>query len=142
MTGQDEKIQRVKSARVKIYKMKDFLRLTETGEIDVDHSKEIIRRLAVTAAFHVDHNILLDLRETTVKEGSMRDVLEVALEIGRYKSAFKGKLANLLPADEKRLSMARQLKALMDIEGFQYEIFTSFEEAMEWLSDVTVLPYS
>jgi hypothetical protein len=31
------------------------------------------------------------------------------------------------------------LKALMDLEGFQYEIFTSFEEAVEWLSDVTVL---
>lgn len=140
--GEDERTPKVRSARVKIYKMKDFLRLTERGEIDVDRSKEIIRRLAVTSAFHVDHNILLDLRETTVKEGSMRDVLEVALEIGRYKSAFKGKLANLLPADEQRLSMARQLKALMDIEGFQYEIFTSFEEAMEWLSDITVLPYS
>jgi hypothetical protein len=138
--GEDERTPKVRSARVKIYKMKDFLRLTERGEIEVDRSKEIIRRLAVTSAFHVDHNILLDLRETTVKEGSMRDVLEVALEIGRYKSAFKGKLANLLPADEQRLSMARQLKALMDIEGFQYEIFTSFEEAMEWLSDITVLP--
>ncbi len=140
MTSQDEKIQKVKSARVKIYKMKDFLRLTETGRIDVNRSKEIVRQLAVAAAFHVDHNILLDLRETVVKEESMWDILEVALEIARYRSAFKGKLANLLPADEKRLSTARQLKALMDIKEFQYEIFTSFEEAVEWLSDITVLP--
>ncbi len=140
MTSQDDQIQEVKSARVKIYKMKDFLRLTETGEIDVNRSKEIVRLLAIAASFHADHNILLDLRETTIKEESMRDVLEVALEIARYKSAFKGKLANLLPDDEQRLSMARRLKVLMHIEGFQYEIFTSFEEAVEWLSDVTVLP--
>jgi hypothetical protein len=124
---------------VKIYRVKDFLRLTETGEIDVDRSKELVRQLAVAAAFHADHNIFLDLRETTIKEESMSDVLEVALEIARYKSAFKGKLANLLPGDEKRLFIARQLKALMDIKGFQYEIFTNFEEAVEWLSDITVV---
>ena len=140
MTSQDDKIQKVRSARVKIYKMKDFFRLTETGRIDVNRSKELVRQLAVAAAFHVDHNILLDLRETAITEESMWDILEVALEIARYRAAFKGKLANLLPADEKRLATARQLKALMDIKGFQYEIFTSFEEAVEWLSDITVLP--
>jgi hypothetical protein len=140
MTCQDDKVQGVRPARVKIYKIKDFLRLTETGKIDVGRSKEIVRQLAATAAFHVDHNILLDLRETTINEENMSDVLEVALEIARYKSAFKGKLANLLPGDEKRLFLARQLKALIATEGFQYEIFTSFEEAVEWLSDITVQP--
>jgi hypothetical protein len=83
---------------------------------------------------------LLDLRETTIKEEDMSSVLEVALEIARYKSAFKGKMANLLPDDEKRLFLARQLKVLM-VEEFQYEIFTSFEEAVEWLSDITILPH-
>ena len=139
MTQQDDKVQRVRSARVKTYKIKDFLRLMETGRIDVARSKEIVRQLAATAAFHVDHNILLDLRETTIQDEDMSDVLEVALEIARYKSAFKGKLANLLPGDEKRIFIAKQLKALIAMEGFQYEIFTSFEEAMEWLSDITVL---
>ena len=140
MTGRDDKIQDVSSARVKIYRMKDLLRLTETGKIDVDRSKEIVRQLAVAASFHADHNILLDLRETTIKEENMNDVLGVALEIARYQAAFKGKLANLLPDDEKRLFVARQLKALMVIKGFQYEIFTNFEEAVEWLSDITVVP--
>jgi hypothetical protein len=142
MTSQDDKVQRVRSARVKIYKIRDFLRLTETGKIDIGRSKEIVRQLAAAAAFHLDHNILLDLRETTIKEENFSDVLEVALEIARYRAAFRGKLANLLPDDEKRLLFARQLKALMDMEGFQYEIFTSFEKAVEWLSDITVLPQS
>ena len=140
MTQQDDIVQRVRSARVKTNKIKDFLRLTETGKIDFFRSKEIVRQLAATASFHVDHNILLDLRETTIQEENLSDVLEVALEIARYKSAFKGRLANLLPDDEKRIGLARQLKALIAMEGFQYEIFTNFEEAMEWLSDITVLP--
>ena len=87
MTNQEDKIQRVRSARLKIYKMKDFLRLTESGEIDVNRSKEIVRQLAIAAAFHVDHNILLDLRGTAIKEESMGSALEVALEIAQYKSA-------------------------------------------------------
>ena len=33
MTSQDNKIQKVRSARVKIYKMKDLFRLTETGSV-------------------------------------------------------------------------------------------------------------
>ncbi len=139
MTSQDDETQRVRSTRLKIYKMKDLFRLTETGAIDVHRSKEIVRQLAVAAAFHVDHNILLDLRETAVKGESMGDVLEVALEFGRYRSVFKGKLANLLPENEKRFSIAQQLKALMDIRGFQYEIFTSFEKAVEWLCDIKEL---
>ena len=138
MKDGDDKIPSVKSARIKIYRMKDFLRLTETGEIDVHRSKEIVRQLAAMAAFHADHNILLDLRGTTIQEGNMSTTLEVALEIARYRSAFKGKMANLVPDDEQRLVVARQLKALMDIKGFQYEIFTNFEEAVEWLSDITV----
>jgi hypothetical protein len=140
MTHQDDEVQRGRSARVKTYKIKDFLRLTETGKVDVARSKEIVRQLADTAAFHAGHNILLDLRDTTIQVENLSDVLEVALEIARYKGAFKGKLANLLPGDEKRLCIAAQLKALIAMEEFQYEIFTSFEEAMEWLSDITVLP--
>ena len=115
MTSQDDKIKRVRSARVEIFKMKDFIRLSEAGEIDIDRSKEIVRQLAVAASFHEDHNILVDLRDTTLKEESMRNALELALEFARYKSAFKGKLATLIPDDEKRLLMAEQLKVLMNL---------------------------
>ena len=44
--------------------------------------------------------------------------MEVALEIARYKAVFKGKLANLLPNDEKRLDTAKLLRAAMEIQGF------------------------
>ncbi len=59
------------------------------------------------------------------------------MEFGRWKAAFKGKLANLLPVDEARLCAAKQLKNLiLDTDEFQYEIFTNFEDAVEWLSEV------
>ncbi len=40
------------SLGIKIYKIRDFIRKTETGEIDFDRSIKIVRELAAAAAFH------------------------------------------------------------------------------------------
>lgn len=139
MDSEGDKSSSKKTAALKIYKVKDFIRLTETGDINIPRSKEIVRQLAAAAAFHMDHNILLDMRDTEITEKSMASVMEVALEIARYKSVFKGKLANVVPDERTRIETAKQLRNLMEIRGFRYEIFTSFEDAVEWLSEVKVL---
>ena len=46
------------SSDIKIYKVKDFIRRNESGEIDFDRSMQIIRDLAVAASFYAGHNIL------------------------------------------------------------------------------------
>ena len=123
---------------IKIYKVKDFVRLNESGEIDFDRSMQIIRDLAVAASFYEGHNILVDLRETTIHgQGNMGDILRLALEMARYGDVFKGKIANVVPAEEKRLSIAKQFEASMNLQGFTYKVFTNFEDAIDWLSDVT-----
>jgi hypothetical protein len=126
------------SSDIKVYKVKDFIRLNESGEIDFDRSIQMVRDLAVAASFYAGHNILVDLRETTiVGESNMGLVLQVALEMARYESAFKGKIANVVPDDEKRLSLAKQFEASLHLQGFDYRVFTSFEAAIDWLSEVT-----
>lgn len=119
---------------IKIYKIKDFIRKTETGNIDLKRSKKIVRELATVAGFHTDHNILIDLRETTVSSSSIEDMMQIALEFGTYVSSFKNKIANIIPDDPKRMVIANRFKACMDIQGFEYEIFTDYESAIEWLS--------
>lgn len=119
---------------IKVYKVKDFIRKTETGKIDLERSKKIIRELAKAAGSHANHNILIDLRETTVLASSIEDVMKAALEFGSYVSSFKNKIANIIPDDQKRMIIANRLKACMDIQGFEYEIFTDYESAIEWLS--------
>ena len=119
---------------IKIYKVKDFIRKTESGNIDLERSKKIVRELAITADSHIDHNILIDLRETTVSVPSIEDIMKIALEFGTYISSFKNKIANIIPDDQKRLIIANRFKACMDIQGFEYEIFTDYESAIEWLS--------
>jgi hypothetical protein len=126
------------SSEIKVYKIKDFIRQNEKGDIDLDRSMQIVRELAAAASLHPGHNILIDMRDTTiVGDGDMGYVFQVALEVVRFASVLKGKIANVVPDDEKRLSIARTLKAAMDVQGFTYEIFTDFEAAMNWLSEVT-----
>ena len=121
---------------IKIYKIKDFIRKTETGEIDLKRSKQIIAELVKVAENHVDHNILIDLRETTVSIATLEDIIKVALEFGSFSSTFKNKIANVIPGDEDRLILAHQIKSCMEIQGFKYEIFADYENAIEWLSDI------
>ena len=120
---------------IKIYKMKDFFRKTENGEIDLKRSKQIIAELVKIAGNHVDHNILIDLRETTVSIQTLEDIIKIALEFGSFSSAFKNKIANVIPDHKKRLFTANQIKSCMDIQGFKYQIFTDYENAIECLSD-------
>ena len=119
---------------LKIYKVKDFLRKTETGNIDLKRSKQIVKELAMAAGLHTNHNILIDLRETSVSVANIEDIMKVALEFGSYISSFKNKIANIVPDDSERLKIANRFKACMDIQGFEYEIFTDYESAIEWLS--------
>ena len=125
------------SLEIKTYKVKDFIRLNESGAIDFARSMEIIHNLAMAASFYSGHNILVDMRDTTlVGETDMSTILRLALEMARYESTLKGRIANVVPDDEKRLSIARQFKASLDLQGFQYEIFANFEDEINWLSEV------
>ncbi len=118
-------------AGIKIYKMKDFIRTTKSEDIDLDRSIQIVRELAAAAALHTDHNILMDLRETTLTVDNMADVMNIAMEFGQLMSSFKNKIANVVPSDAERVSMAEKLEACMKIEKFQYRFFTNFEDAIE-----------
>ena len=120
---------------IKVYKVKDFVRTTQTGNIDLKRSKQLVRDLANAAGFHADHNILIDMRETTISVSSIEDVIKVALEFGSYVSSFKNKIANIVPDDHKRMLIANRFKACMDMQGFEWEIFTDYEGAIEWLSE-------
>jgi hypothetical protein len=120
---------------IKVYKVKDFIRKTETGNIDLKRSKQIVRELAMAAGSHTDKNILVDLRETTVSAAeSIEDIMKIALEFGSYVSSFKNKIANIIPDDPERMTIATRFKACMDIQGFEYEVFNDYESAIEWLS--------
>ncbi len=121
-----------------IYRLKDFIRITEGGKIDLERSKEIVHELAVASGFHQAHNILIDLRGS-IEDHTIGDHMELALELVCYRSAFTGKVAFILPDDPDRLALAREFLTCMDAVGYQFqiEVFTSFETAIDWLADTS-----
>ncbi len=126
------------ATHIKIYKMKDFVRFNESGEIDFDRSMQMIRDFGLTASFYAGHNVLADLRETTlVGVTGVGMIMQLAMEMAKYGSSFKGKMANVVPNDEKRLAIAKQFETSMQFQGFDFKVFTSFEDAIDWLSEVT-----
>jgi hypothetical protein len=124
----------------KIYKVKDFLRRTEKGEINIQKSLNTVAELAIASAFHKDVNILVDLRETETTL-NLEDVLKVVLEFAYYKDCFRNKIAAVIPDDPERIERAELFKTGMKVKGFFFDYFTDFEKAIEWLSEIEPLPH-
>ncbi len=119
----------------KIYRTRDFIRKSEEGTIDIQQSLALVRKLAEIADFHRDSNIMIDLKDT-VGSLSANELLQAALEFARHRNIFKNKIAVLMPIDEDRLARAKILHRAMDNNGFKFNYFTDYEEAIEWLSTV------
>ena len=121
-------------SNVQVYRIKDFIKMTESGMLDLDRSIGIIHEIATEANNFKDHNILLDFRETDI-HANHRDMIQIALEFARYHKVFQNKIAVLIPNTEDRLQIAGLLKTSMDFQGFEFNQFIDFEKAIEWLSD-------
>ena len=113
------------SCSIKLYKLNEFIRKDETGEIDLKKSKHIIHELATAAAFNIESHILMDLRDTTLKDISFNTLMDVAIEFARYRSVFRNKIANIVPDNPERLFVAKQFKAALNIQGFEFDYFTT-----------------
>ena len=124
---------------IKIYNIKDFVRKNVSGELDLDKSMVLARQFASIAPLRSDHNILIDMRDTTVSSVSITDVMKITLEIANHIPDFKSKIANVIPDNEERLRIARRFHSCMVLKGFSYEVFTDFEKAIEWLSDTSLI---
>ncbi len=124
---------------IKVYNIKDFVRKNVSGELNLDESMALARQFASIASLRSDHNILIDMRDTTVSSVSITDVMKITLEIANHIPGFKNKIANVIPDNEERLRIARRFHSCMALKGFSYEVFTDFEKAIEWLSDTSLI---
>ena len=121
---------------IKLYKINDFIRKNESGELDLEKSRKIVRELADAASSNPESNILVDLRDTTLKGVSMGEILQIAIELALYKSVFKNKMATIIPDTPDRLVTAEQFKISLQYKGFEYNFFTSLDDAIEWFSEI------
>jgi hypothetical protein len=117
----------------KVYKTRDFIRKTEDGRMNLDLSLKIVRELAEAANFHKEHNLMLDLRDTTGML-DIDDLFRVIIEFVRHKDIFRNKIAILMPTDEERLWQAGRACSALANQNFTVKYFVRYEDAIEWLS--------
>ncbi len=121
---------------LKVYRTAEFIKQSANGKVDLERSLLTVRQLAAAAEFHRDHNILLDLRDA-VLDDDHSEVIRVAAEFAVYHQSFRNKIAVLVPDTAERIARAAFMKSCMDLKGFQWEFFLSYEEAIDWFSEVT-----
>ena len=95
-------------ANVKVIHAHEFVRARPGGVLDLETSEAI----------------LLDL--------GAADLWFLADRLAKHRHAFSGKTAVLCPIE--RFDRARFFALLADSKGFDVEAFTSYEEAIAWLS--------
>lgn len=123
---------------IKVYQTKDFIRKTAKGTIDLERSLKVARELAATTNYFKGHSIMLDLRDTEV-DAEHTDALHVAAEFANLFRSFKNKIAVIIPDTAERMAKAEFMRTCMQLEGFQWEFFMAYEDAIDWLSDITEL---
>jgi hypothetical protein len=123
---------------IKVYKTKDFIRKNQKGQLDLEHSIEMVQELAVAVSGHADYNILVDLRDVDNICGP-GEMMRIAMEFVHHRYAFQNKLAMLILETDKAVTEARFFKTCMDLKGFEMEFFTNYELAIDWLSEVKEL---
>jgi hypothetical protein len=118
-------------AEIKIVRTKDFLKTTASGELNLEESLKVLHRIAELNRPDDQHDMLIDIRETT-SVLSLSDIYELVTEVGRNRQSFRKKIAILL-GPKHDIDKARFLQMTAENRGYRVNVFEDFEEAVKWL---------
>ncbi|HSU62553.1 MAG TPA: hypothetical protein VLJ12_01620 [Burkholderiales bacterium] len=118
-------------ANVKVIHAHEFVRARPGGVLNLEASEQLLLDVARAAEGRDKIEILIDTRQAEGQLGAA-DLWFLADRLARHRRAFSGKTAVLCPME--RFDRARFFALLADSKGFDVEAFTSYEEAIAWLS--------
>ena len=118
-------------ATVKVIQAREFVRARPGGVLNLEASEQLLFDIANAAHGLGNCEILIDTRQAQGQLGAA-DLWFLADRLGRHRHAFSGKTAVLCPVE--RFDRARFFSLLAESKGFDVEAFTSYEEAMAWLT--------
>jgi len=121
-------------ANVKVIQAHEFVRARPGGVLNLEASEELLLEIARAAEGLDKVEVLIDTRGADGQLGAS-DLWFLADRLARHRHAFSGKTAVLCPA--ARFDRARFFALLADSKGFDVEAFTSYEDAVAWLSGDT-----
>ena len=119
----------------KIYQTNNFIKKIKKGELNIENFRNMIQELAAASAVHKNHNLLIDIREITPING-FGEILKIIIEATKYYHAFRNKIALIIANEPDRIARTKFFKAGLKLGNYQFEYFTDYENALDWLSDI------
>ena len=119
------------AATIRVIHAHDFIKATAAGELDFAASKKLLLDISSAAATLVDYEVLLDTRNAQ-SDMSLTDLWHLATAVGNLDQTLPRKIAVLCPLEN--FDQAGFFALCGENEGLKVRAFTSFEEAMTWLT--------
>jgi hypothetical protein len=116
---------------IKIIPANDLIKARAEGELDFEGSKRLFKELALAGSASADYQILLDARKVQPRM-SVTDLWYLAIELRNLLKSFSKKMALLYRLEP--CNQAEFFTLCAKNRGFKIRAFTSFEEAIEWLT--------
>ena len=119
----------------KIIRAKDFIRARPAGELDLEQSKKILKKIAAIAEPPADYEILLDVRDVNLSPATMltdADLYELIGVLVEHRQSFRNKIC-ILTRPDSQLGRAEFAELCARNRGFFMDVFADFETAIEWL---------
>jgi len=116
---------------IRIISARDFVSAKPDGQLNLEESEQLLREVVSVSEPLEEFDILVDTREAA-SALSATDLWFLADRLVRYPKTFAGKTALLCPTE--RFDHASFFALCAGNKGIDMQAFTSYEEAMKWLS--------
>jgi len=117
--------------KARIVQATDFIVATPDGVLDLEKSRDLLKKITKTSEGHGEFHILIDFRTTDIKLSTV-DVWEICRGLSEYGETFKRKTA-ILVREDGNFEKMRFFELCAFNRGFKINTFTDFEEAIMWL---------
>jgi DNA-binding transcriptional LysR family regulator len=115
---------------VKIIHASDLVRARPEGEAYLEDAEQLIRDIAAAGSGLAGFEVLVDTRRVTGNL-SATDLWTLAEKLARFRDNFARRTAVLCSLE--KFDYSRFFALCAENRGFNIRVFTSYEEAMEWL---------
>ncbi len=121
--------------KLHIIKAGEFIESSPTGDLDLKGSKDGLAQIAALGSDLQEYTVLIDLRDIK-SQLTTSQIHELGTDLSQYGDTFRRKTAMLVRPD-KDINQARFFEDVAQNRGFSVRVFTVFEEAIRWLSEIT-----
>jgi hypothetical protein len=117
--------------KIRIVNARDFVSAKPDGLLNLEESEQLLRDLVQVSDPLEQFDILIDTRDA-ISTLSATDLWFLADRLVRFPKTFAGRTAILCP--NERFDHASFFSLCAENKGIAMRAFTSYEEAMRWLT--------